>query len=126
GGGRGNGRGGRREIGIVDGHRDGGRRRDVSGGVIGAGGETVGAIAHAGGRPREGEGGRGQGGEELAVLEVIHTSDADVVGAGADEAAPGAARGEVVAVDEPEMGDPIRVIQVFRLDSCVVVDHQVG
>src|SRR5207247_8888522 len=65
--GRGDGRGGRRRGEVGGGHRDGGRRREVSGGVIGAGGETVGAIAHAGGRPRVGEGGRGQGGDELAV-----------------------------------------------------------
>ena len=39
-------------------------------------------VARACGGPGEGEGGRSEGGEELAVLEVVDAGDADVIGGG--------------------------------------------
>ena len=85
GGGRRDGHRGRCGVGVGNGHADGGRGGRVAGSVVGPGGQGVGAVAHRGGVPGEGEGRRGQDREDLTVLQVVDARHADVVGGGGGE-----------------------------------------
>ena len=64
---------------VRDSHGHGGGGGGVAGRVVGPGAQAVRAVAHRRGVPGEREDGRGQHGEDLAVLQIIDAGDADVV-----------------------------------------------